>query len=272
MCVICYKPKGVKVSKKTIAAIWNTNPDGAGLSYYQGGQCIIDKGIFNQDYLWEKLTNLVDVDVAFHCRIATSGITNGKQTHPFAISRNVDLAKGETLNTVAKACLFHNGVIPDYGDNDISDTLQFVTQVVAWTHPKARLQLFDFVPGKYILMQQGMFWLIGDFEKYKGLQCSNLYFKPVATRSYYAPRNWRQEKDDKPTVQELFEAQQEDQTCGYTLDKEAETLGGLPIVGYGRTMPTDYVGEFSDLFYDSNYDCWVDCSSEVVHDANNTEH
>ena len=103
---------------------------------------------------------------------------NEHQTHPFSIVRNVKqakISKGKKTQRRINAVLFHNGVIFDYGTDKISDTLDFVVQVLSEV-PRldTRLKILQLAGSKYALMQSGGIHLVGDFFDYKKLKCSNL--------------------------------------------------------------------------------------------------
>ena len=119
MCLIMYKPKGVKVKNKDLKE-WLTegaisNHDGNGIAIGTKDSVFWKKGI-----LLPELLNLAgrynheDFEVVTHSRTGTSGGKTEEFTHPFLISKERDhktilegeLQKGEML-------LFHNGIFYD---------------------------------------------------------------------------------------------------------------------------------------------------------------
>ena len=131
MCVICYKPRGIKMpSDKTIETMFLRNPDGAGFMFYRGGSICWRKGFFTlHDFMkalrdeWFKTSDMV----AMHFRIATSGGLDERFCHPFPVSPwYADLVATEGH---AKAVFMHNGII-GAGTRDMSDTMLYVQKNV----------------------------------------------------------------------------------------------------------------------------------------------
>ena len=127
MCIIVYKPKGVKLPPIDILdTCWYSNPDGAGIMWQEGGTVKWIKGLmtigeFYTALPWDK----DDVDMVLHFRIATAGGVCKEMTHPFPYVNNYDKmgeVEGECRTVVA-----HNGILSipeEYGD--VSDTATMV--------------------------------------------------------------------------------------------------------------------------------------------------
>lgn len=102
MCVIVIKPRGKSFPVSIMSECWAANPNGAGLMYASGGNLVIKKGFMKLKQLktaWRDLADsLMDTDVIFHFRIATSGNVNAEMCHPFRVSDELALA--------------HNGILP----------------------------------------------------------------------------------------------------------------------------------------------------------------
>ena len=114
MCVAIVKPKGAKITKKSLGQAWETNPDGGGFAFSNKGQIVIFKSLDKKEFidkLWEAL-KLVDETFLIHFRIRTSGQTDLNNCHPFAINKD---------------CVFiHNGIINNVESNNyMSDTRFF---------------------------------------------------------------------------------------------------------------------------------------------------
>lgn len=196
MCVITYKPSEAKIPGWMIRQQWWTNPDGAGLAYYldDGKTIQVEKGFMHVDALIARLDDLEDEEVVYHCRIATSGHINQKQTHPFAIRNSVKESKGRSLDFKTKACLFHNGVIGGFGTEDVSDTLHFTSKVLSSVRRDERVELLDCLSDRFVLMQEGQLWFVGSWSEVKekgleGVRCSNLYWQYGGKGR--VKRNWR---------------------------------------------------------------------------------
>lgn len=174
MCIIAYKPKGQEVDYRDLSDQWDTNPDGAGLAYFDKGRLVVDKGHMNKDTFFAALAGLKGFDVVYHLRLATHGLTNRHQTHPFVVSPKPHNAKA--LKPKGKQCIFHNGVITGLGDNLISDTIDFIASVVARIPDNAgRIKALSAVSGsRFAYLADGEIYLVGNFTTRNGLKYSNM--------------------------------------------------------------------------------------------------
>ena len=125
MCVICYSPKNSLIDMETLELCYDCNPDGAGFMWYDNGKVKMLKGFMT----WGKFKNAVKklkttkLDIAFHFRIATSGLTNPKNCHPFPISssrREIEQLKGSF-----DKLLMHNGILFSPKKTLLSDTAKY---------------------------------------------------------------------------------------------------------------------------------------------------
>ena len=82
-CVIIYKPKGVKVSKAELQRAYKQNPDGAGIMARTGKNLICRKGYFTFEDFYANYLQLEQYEMAIHMRIATSGLVDKNNCHPF---------------------------------------------------------------------------------------------------------------------------------------------------------------------------------------------
>lgn len=186
MCVIAYKPRSTTISKETLTDMWEHNPDGAGLAFYNEEQnIVIMKGFMELSDLWLAVQPLQKLELVIHLRWATHGLTTPAQTHPFVISEKERIAKGyNTADMVPEAVLFHNGVLTNFGDKRISDTLDFVLRVLGPMKRKRKSEalletwkdLLKTVGSKYAIMYDGEIELVGHFQRHKGLEVSNNNF------------------------------------------------------------------------------------------------
>lgn len=137
MCVALHKPSGVPVpSLETLYSCWQTNPDGAGICYpsaYKRGKVLICKGIMSWDdfekaYKEHGLETMEAIPLLIHFRIATSGLVDGGNTHPFPVKKSMKELR-HTLQ-FSDYALVHNGVLQLKPENAfISDTMQFVANL-----------------------------------------------------------------------------------------------------------------------------------------------
>jgi len=121
MCVIVAKPKGSAVSIATLLDCWLYNDDGAGVAWYEDGKLRIEKGFMEWEHFRDFWTNhgdrrpWEDVPAIIHFRIATHGVIDEENTHPFWVFPG-------------KLAFAHNGVL--YGpsrsaSDNLSDTQIF---------------------------------------------------------------------------------------------------------------------------------------------------
>ena len=176
MCVIVYKPKNVKISENTIQDMWLSNPDGAGFVVFQKGKLTVSKGYLDIESFKYDLEHVKDYSLGIHFRYATHGAVTNEMTHPFIISKDIKEAS-ETFIDTDKPVLLHNGIITGFGNDKISDTADYVTNVLAHM-PSIQVmkKLLHTTGSKYLLAHNGKIHFIGKFEQYKGLQVSNTYW------------------------------------------------------------------------------------------------
>lgn len=129
MCIIAYKPKGIQApSKNILQTCFDNNPDGAGLLLIRKDSNIINiyKGFFSFDSFYQvvKSLNIGTDDISvYHFRIATSGLIDSGNCHPFPISNIVKDLTATYIET--DKAFVHNGVIGK-GKGKLSDTMVYV--------------------------------------------------------------------------------------------------------------------------------------------------
>jgi predicted glutamine amidotransferase len=113
MCIAIVKPKFADFPTTTqFRNCFTTNPHGAGFMYSNGENLIIKKGFMTfEDFInaFEQENISKDKLVFFHFRIATHGLIDGGNTHPFPLSMNVSEQRNECLKYKGYG-LIHNGV------------------------------------------------------------------------------------------------------------------------------------------------------------------
>lgn len=187
MCVIAYMPKNKRLSNDDIYYMFATNPDGAGIAYPNNGKVIIEKGFFDIDELVNTYETIpVNVPMILHCRIATSGGITEQTCHPFALSATI-----EGLNS--RSCNFavaHNGVLSGLGSRKISDTQEYITQVLAPLRKMSKAHTVKALDTKagtvinatiqsnrlVIMDTRGNTIFYGKWHNYKGCRISNSLF------------------------------------------------------------------------------------------------
>lgn len=104
MCVIVYKPAGVKLSFPELHKMWDRNPHGMGFvgRTKVGEKWVSKKGVMERDEAIEILGDYIgkESDLLFHFRILSRGKLSPEMTHPF-----------EWSNTKEKRLIFHNGTV-----------------------------------------------------------------------------------------------------------------------------------------------------------------
>ena len=133
MCIIAIKNKGVSMpDETTIETMFKNNSDGAGFMYAADGKVYIEKGFMNlKDFkkALNKLSHkydLTDIPVVMHFRIATSGGIDKGTCHPFPITSKRKILRRCQL--VTDLAIAHNGVIKISAPDNMSDTMQYVSQ------------------------------------------------------------------------------------------------------------------------------------------------
>ena len=136
MCIIIACPSGVDIpDDETLAGLWDMNPDGAGFMYSEGGRVEIRKGYMSLGALLSALSEFESrhdangLDVCIHMRIATSGLVDKANCHPFPVDAP---EKWRKRRVTCDCAVMHNGVFGLFdGTDDKSDTVQYVENILA---------------------------------------------------------------------------------------------------------------------------------------------
>lgn len=122
MCIAVYKPKNIVLTKKVVKTCFENNPHGAGMAFasQDGKRVIIEKGYFHFREFWKKFQQIqTNKAMLIHFRVATSGIIDKKNCHPWRIDE--------------RHAIIHNGVVANkigIGSKDCSDTGLFVKHLL----------------------------------------------------------------------------------------------------------------------------------------------
>lgn len=197
MCVILYKQKGDKISQESLKLMATANPHGIGAAYLEGNLWRIKKGL-----TVKLLTELLyDYDnVIAHFRLATSGIIGNTMCHPFLLSKNVRDCTAK--NTYGKCIIAHNGIVSNYGNNNISDTVDFITNVMCkLATTEDVLKLCKAIGSKWIITDGKDVHLIGHFERLDIGLVSNTHWRipkvTQPTKIVWNNYNWSNELDSR---------------------------------------------------------------------------
>lgn len=99
MCILVYKPAGVKLpAKNIIQNCYKNNPDGCGMMWVENNEVKIDKGLYDFETFYSKLLEHEDKNLIFHCRIKTHGEIKAENCHPFKITEEFALAHNGILH------------------------------------------------------------------------------------------------------------------------------------------------------------------------------
>jgi len=216
MCVIVIKPTGVKApSNEIIKNCWDNNPDGAGFMFGGCSTVVIRKGFKKFKQLQkalkalEKEIDTTDHQIVYHFRVGTSGGNTAANTHPFPVS--TELADLQKLETNCKLAVVHNGIVNiKRSRDDISDTMQYITDQIALLHQidpnffrdKTGQKIIQNISkgSKWAFMDTaGKIYTIGEFTEYQGLLFSNYSYMKFSSFKYdflsnyfYHPKKYRQ--------------------------------------------------------------------------------
>lgn len=133
MCVILVKERGIELpTKGVLESCWKRNPDGAGFMFNDSNKVVIMKGFmtFEEFYLRLQTANefyhLKEKGLVIHFRIATSGLKDKGNCHPYPISNDNLVLRKSFITT--ELGIAHNGIIRSYNGKDkiLNDTQLFI--------------------------------------------------------------------------------------------------------------------------------------------------
>lgn len=145
MCIIAISKAGVPFpTEDTIENMWYANPDGAGIMYTNdSGKVVIDKGYMTLKEFKARIEQLkeeIDVQkesVVLHFRIGTAGGNTPENTHPFPISKKVELL--QSLYVQSDIGVVHNGIIHiDRPIQEISDTMEYIRSRLSYLYHRQK--------------------------------------------------------------------------------------------------------------------------------------
>lgn len=128
MCIIAYKPAGTPAPASDVMhQCFESNPDGAGVAIIRPASTTVEiyKG-FMYDIAFQKFCseNISPDDIAvYHWRIATAGLVDAGNCHPFPVS-----GSRRALRATSIKCRFafaHNGILGN-GADGLSDTQIYI--------------------------------------------------------------------------------------------------------------------------------------------------
>ena len=111
MCIAIYKPEDQVISKAALKRCFEANTDGAGFMFAEDNKLHIHKGYFKFKTFYKAYKDHETKQALVHFRIKTHGKTDKTNCHPFLVNDGLGF--------------IHNGIISGYGDDKLSDTIQF---------------------------------------------------------------------------------------------------------------------------------------------------
>ncbi len=115
MCLAIYKPAGKLIPRDHLFNGFQSNKDGAGMSFNENGQLVVRKGYFDFESFYTEYLKNEDRQMLIHFRWATHGHKNEFNCHPWLIQD-----KDYSVSVI------HNGVISIESTDEMSDTGHFV--------------------------------------------------------------------------------------------------------------------------------------------------
>ena len=202
MCLGAVKYAGAELPKdEHLKEAEVRNKDGIGVSYWKPGstEVNIKKDFKDVSELisWLK-ENIKKEDVCLiHFRLATHGLVDVGNRHPFPVTKNKELLRKVEL--VCQMSAIHNGILNQYGDHKkYSDTQKFILDILAEEDIKNNLdnekirKLIGFYLGGdrlAILRNDGTVFLFGEWVKEGDIFYSNSGYKSyILTNSYFDRR------------------------------------------------------------------------------------
>lgn len=168
MCVICYKPKGVKMPQKNVLeAMYLANSNGCG--YCTPNE--IHKGIYFDDFYKEVKNVSKNEPCLMHFRLATTGSVKRSNCHPF-------------YDGCTDVSFMHNGIFNVRPNKDITDSEfvfreYFIPIIEQYGLDSRQMQEVVEEFGDYsklAFMQGDNVKLFGNFIKFGDCYFSNLRF------------------------------------------------------------------------------------------------
>ena len=196
MCVILICPARVRPDQSTLNACHAANPHGAGVAWRDAGQVRWRKGLAPAD-LGEFIADLSG-EIVIHFRWASVGRVTPQLCHPFPVSSRATTR----LSGHARAVLFHNGTWPAWRrtlqgmprqrvpEGELSDS-----RVAASLAALCGSNVLARLPGRYVFFGAHDTEVFGDWQRWKGMQASNLGFVARLPRALSFSSSYTQSAD-----------------------------------------------------------------------------
>lgn len=186
--MISVKPIGANIpEKKYLQNGYKKNKDGLGIAIWKKNSLVHIKKDFNtfEDFYRYLQKNVNQEDIALiHFRLATHGLKDKGNRHPFPITRNKNRLR--ILDLKCKQAIVHNGVITGYSHKKYSDTQKFILDILSDAKIKNNLtnRVIQKMISSYIgsdrlaiVDTDGTLIMIGEFVEQDGCFYSNDNYK-----------------------------------------------------------------------------------------------
>ena len=186
MCIIAVKAKGIELPKEAhLRNCENRNKDGIGIALIKDGTTEIrikkDFKDINEFIPWFYDNVKVEDTCMVHYRLATHGLKDVGNRHPFPVTKNKELLRKPEV--ICQIAMVHNGVISQYGTHvKFSDTQKFVLDILSdeaiknnITNPAVQKLISHFLGGDRlaIMLANGEIFLWGSWETEGEIKYSN---------------------------------------------------------------------------------------------------
>ena len=232
MCVIALFKKS-KPTEEIIKQMSSINKDGAGVAWREDGVVNWRKGLSNETLF--RITKELKLPFVVHFRFGTVGKNSKHLTHPFPVSKDIEL---DVVGS-GKDVIFHNGHWEGWRDyclgyiqtrsirlpkGDFSDS-----RAIAWMVYHYGFEFLKLLPdtNKFIVMTPKHLWSSGDFKEKDGNWYSNLYWERTEVVTRYGwnadTQSWNKPSDDeKETKDEVVDGKTVEDTYGDEIFRSRE--------------------------------------------------
>lgn len=191
MCIIAVCTKR-KLTDDEIMSCFESNDDGAGMSWHANGMNYYSKGYSDPFMFAESYANVDVLPHVVHFRIGTSGGLGLSMTHPFVASTQSPI----NFEWHGKApLLFHNGIIRDWKELMVGTLPELVRRKIKlpggqWSDSRAAAFLVAILGEGVLSLMDGKFVYVapdGDITRYgnfieeKGVWYSNYTYKRLVS-------------------------------------------------------------------------------------------
>ena len=249
MCIIVAHPTGVRLpTEDEIKNCYDSNRNGAGMAFInkETGQVRIEKGFFDFDKFLARYKSLelsISDPFLLHFRIATQGLVDKGNCHPFPITKRIPQLRSTQIET--DIAVTHNGILwSNKNEKKLSDTMEYIRDFLAEECIRQNLrnyaieQLLLEYGGTYnkfafLHAENGEIVTFGKFEDEDGLKFSNKDYIDYKSYSSYGVGgcNWGSGLPSTYTKNDPDDRIWCD-FCGYTAIKDTiEDVDGYTMCG-----------------------------------------